>query len=266
MSKILSGGIQAGNVFRMKSYGELVILNVIDALNVCVRFLDTGWETTTEAGDIRKGSVKDRFKPIVYGLGFRGDNRVDYKGLDERKVYYAWHDMLRRCNSPNDSQYFIYKDCSVDPAWFNYSEFARWYVSQVGHYEPNVINWQLDKDWRVPGNRVYSPEACYIVPLQINCLTTGLGPRRNGLPHGLQLNQEGSYSITPRSQGAKKRIVFRYQTVREAQEAYWRLKIQNIRYAGNLYKRYIPEELFDLLVNFTHEDAVRYFGEKAVIL
>jgi hypothetical protein len=55
-----------------------------------------------------------------------------------------------------------YLGCSVLDDWLSLSNFKHWMETQ--DYEGK----QLDKDLLVPGNKVYSPEACVFVSRQVN--------------------------------------------------------------------------------------------------
>ena len=58
--------MQEGDVFKTKSYGDLTVTKYINSQAVCVKFVVTGYETTTQAISIRRGSVKDRLLPTVH--------------------------------------------------------------------------------------------------------------------------------------------------------------------------------------------------------
>ena len=50
--------MQEGDVFKTKSYGDLIITKYINSQAVCVKFVVTGYETTTQAINVIAGSVK----------------------------------------------------------------------------------------------------------------------------------------------------------------------------------------------------------------
>ena len=59
--------MQEGDVFKTKSYGDLIITKYVNSKAVCVKFVVTGYETTTKASNVIAGSVKDRLLPTVHG-------------------------------------------------------------------------------------------------------------------------------------------------------------------------------------------------------
>ena len=61
-----------GKVCKSKSSGDFKVLKYNNAKDVEIQLLKTGYETTVELGSIRKGEVKDRYLPSVYGVGVLG--------------------------------------------------------------------------------------------------------------------------------------------------------------------------------------------------
>lgn len=75
----------------------------------------------------------------------------------------TWTNMLKRCFcNPAKS----YKDVTVCEAWKNLSIFYSWMVEN--QYELDGEHTELDKDIKIPGNRIYSPDTCLIVPSSVN--------------------------------------------------------------------------------------------------
>lgn len=52
-------GVEVGGVYPTSSFGSLQVLDIRSSVDASVRFVDTGFETTAELGQIRRGSVKD---------------------------------------------------------------------------------------------------------------------------------------------------------------------------------------------------------------
>lgn len=131
-----------------------------------VRFLDSGYVTECRASNLVSGKVKDHRKPSVYGVGFLDGMRVDPRGTGNRNVYDLWANMLKRCYAGYDA---CYEDCSVDKRWHSFKGFLNT-ITDIPGYEQfqNGENVHLDKDLRVPGNRVYSLDTCSFVPASTN--------------------------------------------------------------------------------------------------
>ena len=148
-----------GTRYMSDQYGYLEIVDYNNASNVIVKFLATGYETIAQASKIRRGRVKDRFAPSVFGIGYLGDGEFKARSnYGHTKEYVAWQNMLQRCYDP---KYHVkrptYIGCSVCAEWHNFQNFAKWMSKQ------NCEGKQLDKDIKVEGNKVYSPETCMFV-------------------------------------------------------------------------------------------------------
>lgn len=72
--------------------------------------------------------------------------------------------MLRRCYYVSKTNTY-YPDCSVEKVWHNFQVFADWY--DINH-PGDGGRYQLDKDIKIPGNKVYGPDACMFVTQQDN--------------------------------------------------------------------------------------------------
>lgn len=153
-----------GTVWCSNNYGDFIISDYVDSDNVIVRFIVTGYEVNTSMLQIRKGSVKDKFAPRVYGVGYTGEG-VYAPTINRRatKAYDRWLGMLQRCycskylkTRPN------YKGCSVAEEWHNFQNFAEWFEE---HY---IEGYDLDKDIKIEGNKIYGPDTCMFVTPQEN--------------------------------------------------------------------------------------------------
>ena len=87
-----------GKIFKTKKYGDLIVTKYVKCNEVSIRFISTGYETTAEMGDIRKGNVRDRLFPSIYGVGIIGEEPTRIDGV-VLKEYMFWVNMLTRCLS-----------------------------------------------------------------------------------------------------------------------------------------------------------------------
>lgn len=135
--------------------GQLRVVEYINAGKVLIRFIETGYIRWARAGDIRSKKVKDFNKPTVSGVGYLSKGRFKANS----QAYFTWHNMLQRCYSKTYQKVYNYwEDCTVCDEWLNFQNFAGW-------FEKNYIKgFDLDKDCKVLGNRVYSPEFCSYIP------------------------------------------------------------------------------------------------------
>lgn len=150
-----------GKVYNSKSDGQFIVLKKIDHDNYKVRFLETGFERFTCSSNIKSGSIRDKLKPILYGIGFIGvgEHRSSVYGKTT-KPYDVWRGMLARCYGPRTQKNKSYAGCTVAKEWHNFQNFAQWYAD---NYPSDGKKYQIDKDIKIRGNREYSPEACCFV-------------------------------------------------------------------------------------------------------
>jgi hypothetical protein len=145
--------------YTTRSSGDLRIIKYINKKNVTVEFLETGYITVATSINIKQGMVKDLLSPSVCGVGFVGGKK--YKCTGDSAItrrYKAWNSMIARCYSEKHrDRYRQYNDCTVCEEWHNFQNFAKW-------YDKNYIQgYELDKDIKIDGNRIYSPETCMFV-------------------------------------------------------------------------------------------------------
>lgn len=125
-------------------------------------------------------------KPTVYGVGINDADYVVQK-FEKRKMvwicpyYYKWKKMLERCYAAKWKQaHPQYNDVTTAKEWHLFSTFKKWMIEQN-----QPLSYQLDKDILVPGNTVYGPDTCILVPRKINNLFVNL--TRN--------KRKGQYSV-----------------------------------------------------------------------
>ena len=86
--------------------------------------------------------------------------------------YTKWVCMLERCYSKKyQEKNLTYKGCTVCKEWLTFSNFRLWCVDQIDTLLLDNEDWwhnQLDKDYLILGNQVYSPEACVFIHPKVN--------------------------------------------------------------------------------------------------
>lgn len=85
-----------------------------------------------------------------------------------KRVYGLWYQMLRRCYDAEQqkrTQGKSYSDCEVCARWLTLSYFAE-DISHLDGYQNWLNNrgYCLDKDTKIPGNKLYTPYACCFIP------------------------------------------------------------------------------------------------------
>ena len=151
--------MKTGLNYPSNNFGRFEIIDYQSAKRVLIKFLNTGYTTITRSDKIRTGVVKDLMHPHVFGVGYLGDgDHMAWSNGKDTKCYSVWHSMITRCYSHKyqDGQQ-TYKGCTVSPLWHDFQNFADW-------FEKNYIEgYHLDKDIKVDGNKVYSPDKCMFV-------------------------------------------------------------------------------------------------------
>jgi hypothetical protein len=174
----------------------------------------------------------------MYGVGIN-----DVPGSWGKPYYKRWENMHQRCYSDNFHTYFPpYKECTVAEEWQTLSTFKSWYEQQG-----DVDTFHLDKDIRVPGNKVYGPDTCLFVSPELNQFLVTPTTKRKLLP-GVHVNKNGiTYRALISADGKKVTIGCSYKTEEEAFDAYVKYKQQR------LYDKFIVNEtnplLKDALIN-----------------
>lgn len=124
-----------------------------------------------EAKEREKRERNDRNRPTVFGVGYLGYGpyKAYISGSKPTQHYKIWKAMLARCyrKNPDGSQYYkSYVGCSVHPDWHNMQVFSKWYYD---NYPDGAIPgaYQLDKDIKRPGNKIYGPYTClFVTPVE----------------------------------------------------------------------------------------------------
>jgi hypothetical protein len=131
-------------------------------------------------------------KPL-YGIATNDAWYVTSKivnGKDTRcPAYRAWKNMLKRCYSSKSLQASpTYVDCTVCDEWMKFSNFAKW------HEENYIEGYELDKDIKEKGSRVYSPETCLFVTRGVNTLLNDQQSRTGSYKTGVSLfKRDGNF-------------------------------------------------------------------------
>jgi hypothetical protein len=166
MNKIPDNMI-AGTIYKTKGFGEVKVIRYSSCSDVTIKFLDTGNVSTSRSGQIRSGQVRDVMKRTVFGVGYfgKGDHKSK-NGKHHTTAYSKWQGMMERCYSNRYHENKpTYIGCSVCDAWHNFQNFAEWFYE---NYKDDGTEYHLDKDIKIKGNRVYSPDACLFVTLSEN--------------------------------------------------------------------------------------------------
>lgn len=197
--------------------------------------------------DVRNGKIYYPYHKAVCGVGYMGEGKYNSNCIS----YYYWKDMLTRCyNEKGLKKFSSYKRCSVDKRWHNFQNFAQWFEE---NYNPDIMDsWHLDKDIIMKNNKVYSPETCCFVPVEINVLFIKRHAKRENLPIGVY--KKGNRYIARMSK--KNRVasyIGSFLTPEEAFIAYKITKENYIKEVSNVWKNKIDDKTYQALINYKVE-------------
>jgi hypothetical protein len=134
--------------------------------------------------------------------------------------------------------------------WYNYQVFAKWYEE---NWKPWMnSSWHIDKDILVKGNKIYSPETCCFVPVEINSLFTKNNKNRGDFPIGVT-NQGKKFSARL---SKSKKIRFNaglFDTPEEAFQAYKIEKESYIKEVSNRWRSLISSKVYQAMYNYKVE-------------
>lgn len=232
--------MQVGTIHESNSCGALEIIEYMHAKDVNVRFINTGFVLSTAAQSIRNGLVRDALFPSVYGVGFVGDgyHTASEGGKKHTRAYAIWHGMLQRCYEKKcQLRNPTYIDCSVATIWHNFQNFAAW-------FDDNYIDgYHLDKDLKVKGNKIYSPDTCLFVPQQLNNLFLDHAISRGEYPVGVCFyNREKKFSAEISYNGKRAKLGL-FSTQEEASKTYQLARLNKINsiIESNMYGSYLTK-------------------------
>ena len=240
--------MQEGDVFKTKSYGDLIVTKYVNSKAVCVKFVVTGYETTTKASNVIAGSVKDRLLPTVHGIGITGDSQVRVDGK-HTKEYRLWNNMLKRCYSVGCQKVRpTYIDCSVSENFRYLQYFKEWCNNQIGFNSVDEKGkpFALDKDILVKGNRVYNEDVCVFVPQEVNLLFTKRDKSRGEYPIGVSFHKSrGMLTAT-----LNNKYLGYFNTAEQAFQVYKTAKEAYIKEVANKWKDKIDSKVYEALMNY----------------
>lgn len=154
--------INIGDIYQSNNYGSFEVIKKEPAKSpkITVRFVNTGYTTIIKPFDCSTGSVMDKLVPKRFGVGFIGDGEYNYydEGGQASLCGVKWKSMLERCYCPKyQKKHLSYVGCSVETNWHNFQTFAEWFYRT---YPKDGCYYELDKDYKIKGNKVYSEVTC----------------------------------------------------------------------------------------------------------
>ena len=186
--------------------------------------------------------VKTR-RTLVFGVGTNdADYVVTYRvngGLATCPYYSAWIQMFRRCyDKEHHKKAPSYAGCIVSPKWHKFMDFRAWMMDQ--DWENN----ELDKDIRIPGNKIYGPESACFVSREVNSLISS--GNRGEFPSGVSTDGRKNKFISRISTKGKVYALGTFASIDEAEFVYLKEKAA---YMGEVAQRHPDKKVRDGLKN-----------------
>ncbi len=138
--------------------------------------------------------------------------------------------MMGRTREPYQRRNPTYIGVTVCEEWKDFRTFEKWMLKQK--YEGMV----LDKDIRVKGNKIYSPETCIFVPYYVNNLFK-TSPKSK-YPKGVSFHKHSKRLRATIGIKGKSTHLGYFDTVKEASEAYITARNKVIKEIQNDKVRY----------------------------
>lgn len=222
------------------------IIRINNSSDIDVEFLDEHHfiKNHVAYSNFVRGSIKNPFDKTIYGIGYFGVGDIESsKNGETTSVYNCWMNMIGRCyeDKYKDKYKSYYKISEVCAEWLNFQNFGRWYEENTYDIDGRL---HLDKDILYPGNKIYSPYHCLLVPQRINMLFTNK-PNSNGLPNGITKTNNGWYKAI---YNTKKLGIF--EDLNDAYKSYAKEKERCIKEIAEEYKEIIPQNVYEALLNY----------------
>ena len=224
------------------------IVEYVNHDNITVEFQDDyKFRKKAMYTNFRTGSIKNPYDRTVFSIGYIGDGEYMAKrNKKPTREYHCWQNMLERCyfekNADLHKSYFGL--CEVCDEWLNFQNFAKWHSEH--YYEVNE-RLHLDKDILIPGNTLYAPDRCLLIPQRINELFT-CKVNGNGLPVGITKTSAGRYNSSYNGKN-----IGTFDTLEEAFEKYAQKKEETIKRIADEYIDIIPKNAYDAIYRYKVE-------------
>ena len=247
MPRVYSQSVFVGDVFETKHAGKVEVVGYLDSRNVTIMFNDKRTKVVT-ARNLVKGEVGNEYSNRICNVGFIGIG--EYSPYDKNhiatKEYTIWKGMIRRCYMEDSwDRHPTYKNCTVCDEWHNFQNFAKWYTSQDGYDK----GFQLDKDLKFIGNKVYSPLTCSLLPAEINNIFVNSKANRGKWPVGVYWDKRYKKFIARLGNKGKYKVLGKFDCHEKAFEVYKSAKEIHIKTLADKYKDVIPDAIYENIMN-----------------
>lgn len=220
------------------NHGKVTVSEKLGNCKFRVIFED-GFSKIVGNGAIRKKSIRNPYYRTVCGLGYLGEGCFNSKD----RAYSLWRGMLHRCYDEKclklNPQYI---GCTVAEDWHNFQNFATWYNEQPNAH---LESFEIDKDLKSFGNKVYCKDMCSLIPNRINSL---IKPNVKGYTWKKSHN---GFAVTCRDEKGVPQFLGSFKTEKEAYLVYKAYKESIVKLLAEEYNNFLDRQVYDNLINFT---------------
>lgn len=235
------------------------IIEYVNSRNILVEFQDEHkFRIRTIYGNFKSGSIKNPYYPSVYGVGIIGTKYPISINCKLTIEYDAWKRMLRRCfNNKEKERSPAYKNITCSNDWLLYENFYEWLHSQENFDKwLEGDRWAIDKDILIKRNKIYSPNACCLIPQNVNCLFLKREAERGVYPIGVRYKDNDGFIASCHNPFTNRNeLIGCYSTPEKAFNAYKIYKesiikqVAQIEYdAGNIIRK-----CYEAMMNYVVE-------------
>ena len=244
---------------RLNNQGSLMMIVVYnDQTDIIVEFQDDyKARVHTNYGNFKRGIVKNPYLPTVFGVGIIGTKYPVSINCVHTKEYTVWKSVLKRCyDQKTRERQPAYKTVSICEEWLSFENFCDWLYSQSNFNKwLNGSRWALDKDIIIKGNKTYSPDACCLVPQNVNCLFLKREAQRGKYPIGVRYREDRFMAVCRNPFLDKAEELGYYSTPEKAFYAYKDYKEKLIKQVAQIEydKGNITKECYEAMINYEVE-------------
>ena len=244
-----------GEIFECSNGGYCKVINRDKGDGYCLVEFD-GIESQrciTYYSNLKKGKVKNPWKPTVCGVGYIGKQFDASLSKTKTEAYRHWSKMISRCYNSSNTKYKFYgaKGVRVCDEWLCYTNYEKWFNDH--YYELDNEDMVVDKDILVKGNKIYDEEHCVIIPKTINFVLTKADNIRGDYPIGVSYHkQNNNYTASITIENKHKHLGC-YNNPTDAFYAYKKAKEDYLKQLADKYKGIIPQNVYDALYNYEVE-------------
>ena len=203
-----------------------------------------------------KGNVKNPYYPMVLGVGMIGSKYPSKVNNEETDEYQAWKGVMYRCFDKNTKERQpTYKDVICCKEWLLYENFYEWLHGQPNFDKLHKGKWNIDKDILIKGNKIYSPETCCLVPMNVNSLFIKKDNYRGDLPIGVKRSHKSFIARCSNPITGNREYLGSHSTSYYAFLAYKKYKEDLIKQIAQIEydKGNIVEECYNAMMNYKVE-------------